>query len=282
MKNESILKMKMSANRIRSRIITTVLDYGDGHAGPSLSCTDILSVLYNGIMKIDEKNPKSTNRDYFILSAGHKCLALYATLIERGFEDEIAMRTYNFLDTKVPGHPDEEKFRGVDFSSGSLGHGLPLACGVALSMKLKDKTNLVFVLMGDGEHGEGTVWESASFASHHKLDNIIAIVDRNYLQINGTTAQIQNIEPLKERYEAFGWSVRIVNGNSVEELYKCLSAVPFEKEKPSLIIANTIKGKGLSFAENNADYHHWNPKDPKEIAIAREDVLKLDKEVFTL
>jgi transketolase len=282
MKNESILKMKISANRIRSRIITTVLDYGDGHAGPSLSCTDILSVLYNGAMNIDPLDPKSPDRDYFILSAGHKCLALYAALIDRGYEDESILKTYNRLDTKVPGHPDEQKFRGVDFSSGSLGHGLPLGSGVALSMKLKRKINRVFVLMGDGEHGEGSVWESASFASHHKLDNLIAIVDRNHLQINGTTEQIQSIEPLKERYEAFGWSVRTVNGNDIEELYEVLYSVPFEKNKPSLIIANTIKGKGLSFAENNVDYHHWNPKDPKEIAIAREDVRKLDEEVFTL
>lgn len=282
MKNESILKMKSSANRIRSRIITTVLDYGDGHAGPSLSCADILSVLYNGVMNIDEKNPKSPDRDYFILSAGHKCLALYAALIEKGYEDESVMQTYNRLDTKVSGHPDEQKFRGVDFSTGSLGHGLPLACGVAKAMKLKNRMNRVFVLMGDGEHGEGSVWESASFASHHKLDNIIAIVDRNHLQINGTTEQIQSIEPLKERYKAFGWSVKTVDGNNIEELYEALYSLPFKKNKPSLIIANTIKGKGLSFAENNVDYHHWNPKDPKEIAMAREDARKLDEEVFTL
>ena len=282
MKNESILKMKSCANHVRSRIITTVLDYGEGHAGPALSCTDILSVLYNGAMNIDPSDPENPDRDYFILSAGHKCLALYATLIQRGFEDESVLKTYNRLDTKVPGHPDEQKFSGIDFSTGSLGHGLPLACGVATSMKLKTKNNRVFVLMGDGEQGEGSVWESASFASHHKLDNIIAIIDRNHLQINGTTEQIQSIEPLKERYEAFGWSVRTVNGNDIEELYEALYSIPFEKNRPSLIIANTIKGKGLSFAENNVDYHHWNPKDPDEIAIAREDVRKLDEEVFTL
>jgi transketolase len=281
MKNETILKMKISANRIRSRVITTVLDNGDGHAGPSLSCADILSVLYNGAMNIDCKDPKSQDRDYFILSAGHKCLALYAALIESGFEDESVMKTYNQLDTKVPGHPDEGKFRGVDFSTGSLGHGLPLACGVAMAMKLRHKINRVFVLMGDGEHGEGSIWESASFASHHKLDNIIAIIDRNHLQINGSTEQIQRIEPLKERYEAFGWSIKTVDGNNIDELYPALYQVPFETGKPSLIIANTIKGKGLSFAENNVDYHHWNPKDPKEIATAREDVRKLDEEVFT-
>lgn len=281
MKNESILKMRISANRIRSRIITTVLDYGDGHAGPSLSCADILSVLYNGAMNINSETPKCPDRDYFILSAGHKCLALYAVLVEKGFEDESIMKTYNSLGTKVPGHPDEGKFRGIDFSSGSLGHGLPLACGVALSMKLRNKVNRVFVLMGDGEQGEGSIWESASFASHHKLDNIVAIVDRNHLQINGTTDQIQRTEPLKERYEAFGWSVKTVDGNNIEELYEVLYSLPFEENKPSLVIANTIKGKGLSFAENNVEYHHWNPKNPEEIAIAREDVRKLDEEVFT-
>lgn len=280
MKDNLIIKMKQNANRIRIRIITSVLDYGDGHAGPSLSCADILIVLYYGVMNVYPEDPKNENRDYFILSAGHKCLALYAVLIEKGFENEIALTSYNRLNTKVPGHPDESKFRGIDFSTGSLGHGLPLACGVAVSLKLRKKDNRVFVLMGDGEQGEGSVWEGASFASHHKLDNIIAIIDRNHLQINGTTEQIQSIEPLKLRYEAFGWSVKTVNGNDIEELYEALSSVPFEIGKPSLLIANTVKGKGLSFAENNINYHHWNPKDSKEIAIAREDVRKLEEEVF--
>ncbi|MEI7667491.1 MAG: transketolase, partial [Erysipelotrichaceae bacterium] len=205
---------------------------------------------------------------------------LYSALIEKGFEDESILDTYNQLDSKVPGHPDEQKFRGIDFSTGSLGHGLGLACGVAIAKKLKKQDNRVFVLMGDGEHGEGSVWESASVASQHKLDNIIAIVDRNKLQINGSTEQIQSLEPLKQRYEAFGWSVKEVDGNNVEELDYWLSKVPFETNKPSLIIAKTVKGKGLSFAENNAEYHHWNPKDPHEIEVARADVRKLIEEVF--
>jgi transketolase len=276
---DSIKQMKASANRIRASVITTVLDHGDGHAGPSLSSADILSVLYNGILKVDPQNPNMKNRDYFILSAGHKCLALYAALIEAGFEEASVMDSYNQMDTKVPGHPDEGKFKGVDFSTGSLGHGLALACGVAIGMKLNRQKNRAFVLMGDGEHGEGSIWESASFASHHKLDNVVAIVDRNHLQINGTTEQIQSLEPLKQRYEAFGWSVKTVDGHDIEELYKTFKKIPFEKGKPSLVIANTIKGKGLSFAENNADYHHWNPKNPQEIETARNDVRKLLAEV---
>jgi len=278
--DQIVKQMKRSANHIRVRIINACLEHGDGHAGSSLSCADILSVLYTDILRVDVKEPKNPKRDYFILSAGHKCLALYATLIEKGFEDPSIMDTYNQLDSKVPGHPDEQKFKGIDFSTGSLGHGLGLACGVAIAKKLQNQDNRIFVLMGDGEHGEGSVWESASVATQHKLDNIIAIVDRNKLQINGSTEQIQSLEPLKQRYEAFGWSVQEVDGNSVEALNACFHKVPFEIGKPSLVIARTIKGKGLSFAENKAEYHHWNPKDPIEIAAAKEDVRKLIEEGF--
>jgi len=277
--SSAVSKAKAMAPRIRSHIIKACLKNGDGHAGPSLSCTDILATLYGGeILKVDAKNPKWRERDYFILSAGHKCLALYGALIEAGFEKPEVMASYNQMDTRIPGHPDADKFRGVDVSTGSLGHGLAIACGLAKGWKLKGTDNMVYVLMGDGEQGEGSVWESASVAAHHQLNNIVAIVDKNRLQINGTTEEVQKTDTLKDRYESFGWKVLRVDGHQIESLYKVLSAMPQQKGKPTLVIADTIKGKGLSFAEDNVNYHHWNPKDPDEIRIAEDHLIQLNKE----
>lgn len=267
------------AYTIRKHIIETCINYGEGHAGPSLSCADIMAVLYIGIMKVDANKPKDENRDYFILSAGHKCLALYAALIEKGFEKESILQTYNKLDSLVPGHPDSSKFRGIDFSTGSLGHGLSIACGISKGLKIKKKENRVFVLMGDGEQGEGSIWEAASFAAHHKLDNLVAIIDRNHLQINGRTNEVLSTESLEERYKAFGWNVKIVNGHDVEKLYEILEKGSNYDNKPTMVIANTIKGRGLSFAENNVSYHHWHPQDEGEIKQALLD-LKLLKERY--
>lgn len=267
------------AYKIRKHIIETCINYGEGHAGPSLSSADIMAVLYFSILNVDVLNPKDKNRDYFILSAGHKCLALYATLVEKGFEEVDVLHTYNQLGTLVPGHPDATKFRGIDFSTGSLGHGLPLACGVSKGLKIMGMKNRVFVLMGDGEQGEGSVWEAAGFAAHHKLDNIIAIIDRNHLQINGRTEEVLSTDSLEERYKAFGWHVIIANGHDVENLYDSFDEAFSCKGKPTIIIANTIKGKGLSFAENNVSYHHWHPKEESEINQALND-LKLLQERY--
>lgn len=260
-----IESIEKKAFNIRKHIVNTVINNGDGHAGPSLSCTDILATLYFGVMDIKVDEPKWTQRDRFILSAGHKCLGLYGTLIEKGFEKSEVMGTYNELESFVPGHPDMKKFTGVDFSSGALGHGLPIGSGMALSARLRGNENRVFVLMGDGEQGEGSNWEAAMFASHHGLDNLIGIIDRNGLQINGSTREVLDTQDLREKYLAFGWSVKVVDGHDIEELLKTFQSVPFQKGKPSMIIANTIKSKGMPFAEGNVKYHHWNPgKDSKE------------------
>jgi transketolase len=228
---------------------------------------------------VDADNPAWDGRDYFVLSAGHKCLALYGALVELGFEAPEVMDTYNQMDTPIPGHPDADKFRGVDVSTGSLGHGLAIACGLAKGWKLRGRDNKVYVLMGDGEQGEGSVWESASVAAHHGLDNIVAIIDKNRLQINGTTEQVQQTDQLKTRYESFGWDVETVNGHEIDSIYAALTC-PGQSDKPRLIIAETIKGKGLSFAENNVNYHHWNPKDPEEIKRAMADLGRLEKEAL--
>jgi len=260
--------LEKEAFQIRRHVVNTIVNNGEGHGGPALSCADILSVLYFGVMNVDPKNPKWEDRDRFLLSAGHKCLGLYGALVEKGFVPEDVLNTYNKLGTPVPGHPDMKKLKGVDFSTGSLGHGLPLGNGMALAAKLDGKSYKVYVLMGDGEQGEGSVWEAAAFASHKKLDNLVAILDRNGLQINGTTKQVLNTCDLADRYKAFGWSVKVVDGHDVKSLYETLSAAPFEPGKPSMVVANTIKGKGLSFAENNYKYHHWHPgKEEAEQAL---------------
>ncbi|QCT71659.1 transketolase [Eubacterium maltosivorans] len=275
---DKIELIERKAFNIRNDIVKTIIENGDGHAGPSLSCTDILATLYFGVMKVDVNKPKWEKRDRLILSAGHKCLALYAALIEKGFESERVLHSYNHLGTIVPGHPDMKKFRGVDFSSGALGHGLPIGCGMALDAKLKSHDNRVFVLMGDGEQGEGSNWEAAMFAAHHKLDNLVAIIDRNGLQINGTTKEVLNSADLAEKYKSFGWAVEVVDGHDVAAMLEIFERTPAQAGKPTMVIANTIKSKGMSFAENNVKYHHWNPgRDSEEARQALVDLHNYQK-----
>lgn len=247
------------AHRVRWHIEETVVNHGEGHAGPSLSCTDILAVLYNDVMRYDPANPAWENRDRLLLSGGHKCLALYGALVEAGFCEKCILDEYNKLHSRVPAHPDMKKMPGVDFSTGSLGHGLPIACGMAMAARLDKRDYRVFVIMGDGEHGEGSVWEAASLAAAKKLDNIVGILDRNGLQINGTTKEVHDTSPLEERYRAFGWEVRVVDGHDVAKLHELLSAAPLAKGKPTMIVCNTIKSKGMPFAEGKVAYHHWHP-----------------------
>ena len=256
------------AFNIRKHIINTIINNGEGHAGGALSCADVLSVLYMGVMKNDPKVPNGKNDDKFLLSAGHKCLALYGALVEKGIIDKSVLDTYNQLGSHVPSHPDMTKLPGVDFSTGSLGHGLPVGSGLALAAKMQNKDYKTYVLMGDGEQGEGSIWEAVGFAAQKKLDNLVAIIDENGLQINGTTEEVLKPTPYEDRYASFGWAVKVIDGNSVKEIYEALNSIPFEVGKPSLIMAKTIKGKGLSFLENNINYHHWNPgKEESEKAL---------------
>lgn len=242
--------LEKSALAIRKAIVTAIVSNGEGHAGSALSCADILSVLFFGIIGESDK---------FLLSAGHKCLALYGALIEKGVVEESVLKTYNMLGTKVPGHPDAGKLSGVEFNTGSLGHGLPLGCGYALAARMKGEDYKTYVLMGDGEQGEGSNWEAAAFAALRGLDNLVAIIDENGLQINGKTADISKPTDFEDRYRAFGWSVKTADGHDVKSLYETLRSAPFEKGKPSMVVAKTVKGKGISFMENDAKYHHWHP-----------------------
>ncbi len=250
-------ELEKHAYYIRRHIVHTIATNGEGHAGGAMSSVDIIATLFFGIMNYLPDDP--INRDKLLLSGGHKCLALYGALVEQGLIKKAELKTYNQLGTLVPGHPDATKICSIDFSTGSLGHGLPLGCGYALSAKKQALSYKTYVIMGDGEQEEGSVWESAAFAAQNHLENLIAVIDENTLQINGRTDEICKPTSFEDRYGAFGWSVRSVDGHDVGSLYDAFSAVPFEAGKPSMIVAKTTKGKGLSIIEDNIKYHHWNP-----------------------
>jgi len=239
-----------------SRIkVVKMMRNGSVHVGGALSSLDILTLLYSKILNHDPKNPKWNERDRFILSAGHKAVALYAVLQDLGYFDESLLWTYHKFDSFLPEHP-EIKVPGVEFPTGALGHGLAAGNGMAIAAKIDKKRYRVFVLLGDGECEEGSVWEAALAASKYKLDNLIAIVDKNGLQVNGPTKEIMDTDDLCEKFTAFGWAVQSVNGHDYLELNKCFSELPFAKQRPSLIIAHTVKSKGIDFAENDFHTHH--------------------------
>jgi len=246
------------AKEIRKKVLKMVFDSRTSHLGSSLSAVDILTVLYFKILKIDPKNPLDENRDRFILSKGHAAAALYAALAERGFFPKEILDGYCRDGGKLPGHSTRGCVPGVEVSTGSLGHGLPMGAGMAIAAKNDGKNYRIFILMSDGECEEGSVWEAALFASHHQLDNLIGIIDYNKLQAFGRTNEILNLEPLKKKWEDFGWKVKEVDGHSFSEIEESLSKIPFEKGKPSLLICHTIKGKGVSFIEDKLEWHYKN------------------------
>ncbi len=268
------LELEGKALALRERVLRMIKASGSGHLGGALSATEIMTALYFRTMKVDPKKPDWEDRDRFILSAGHKCLILYAALSEKGFLPDEYLDTYGDLKSPLPGHPSMQKQPGVEANTGALGHGLSIAGGMAMGLKAQKKNNNVYVLMGDGEQAEGSNWEAAAAASFHKLDNLIAFVDRNGLQIGGKTTEVMSYEPLEDRWAAFGWSVKTIDGNDIEAVTAALDAVPFEKGKPSVIIADTVKSKGLSFAEGNAAYHYWKAN-ADELAAADADLKKM-------
>lgn len=239
-----------TAKKVRKKVLKMIFDSQMSHIGSSLSCVDILTVLYFAALK---------DKDKFILSKGHAASALYAVLAEKGFFPEEILKTYCQNEGKLLGHSTKDCVPGVEVSTGSLGHGLAMGAGMALAKKYDGQNERVFVLMSDGECDEGSVWEAAMFSSHHKLDNLIGIIDYNKIQAMGKTNEVVNLEPLAEKWQAFGWQVKEIDGHNFSEIENVLSEVPFEKEKPSLIIAHTIKGKGISFMENKLEWHYKSP-----------------------
>ncbi len=263
---------------LRKNIVRMIKAGGSGHAGGALSMTEVAAALYFKIMKIDPKNPSLRDRDRFVLSAGHKALILYAVLAERGFFDKSILDTYQALDSKLAGHPSMHKLPGVEASTGALGHGLSIAGGMAMGLRMDGLASKVYVVMGDGELAEGSNWEAAAAASNHGLDNLLVFVDRNGLQISGKTVDVMNYEPLEERWRSFGWSVRTIDGHDLKAIVEAAAAAPFEKGKPSVVIANTVKAKGLSFAEGNAEYHYWTAT-KEELEQADRDLKKIEADL---
>ena len=270
------LSLKEKALQIRKNVLRLIKAGRAGHVGGALSSADIITALYFKLMRVDPKNPSWRERDRFVLSAGHKCLALYAALAERGYFDKSVLDTYGSLNSKLPGHPDMHKLPGVETNTGALGHGLSIGGGMALGLKMEKIDARVYVLMGDGELAEGSNWEAAAAASHHKLDNLLVFVDRNTLQISGRTVEVMGYEPLDARWTAFGWSARQINGHDIEQIVNNATDIPFEKGKPSVIIANTVKSKGFSFAEDRASYHYWKAT-PEEIQQAENDLVEIER-----
>jgi transketolase len=275
---QEILKLEYTALNIRRDILRLIRAGEAGHVGGALSSVEIMTALFFNLLHIDPEYPNWPQRDRFVLSAGHKCLVLYAALAERGFFDKSVLDTYGALDSRIPGHPNMHKLPGVETNTGALGHGLSIAGGMALGLRLDKSPAKVYVLMGDGELAEGSNWEAASAASMHKLDNLIVFVDRNKLQISGPTIQVMSYEPLDERWRSFGWSVRTLDGHNMETIINNVNQAPFEMGKPSVIIADTIKSKGLSFAEGKVSYHYWKAT-PEEMEEAERDLDNIEKQL---
>ena len=243
----------------RRNIIHWIKQAGAGHTGGSLSCTDILNVLYNRILNVTPANFSAATRDRYVQSKGHSVEALFAVLADKGFFDASELSTLCQYQSHFVGHPTR-KVPGVEQNTGGLGHGLPLCAGMAIGGKLDSASYRVFTLLGDGELAEGSNWEAAMAASHYQLDNLTVIVDCNSLQITGRTHDVMNNEPLAEKFSAFGWAVRTVDGHNFDELTNALST-PLKTNKPSAIIARTTKGKGISFIEDVPKWHHRVPTD---------------------
>jgi transketolase len=248
--------LKEKAKNIRRQVLEMIYKSSGAHIGSSLSCVDILTFLYFKLLNIYPENPAAENRDRFILSKGHAAAALYAVLSGRGFFEQKCLEDYCQDETKLAGHSIRQPALGIEASTGSLGHGLSMAVGMALAAKRDNKNHRVFVLLSDGECQEGPVWEAALFAGHNKLDNLIAIIDYNKIQAMGRVEEILSLEPLRKKWEDFNWSVKEADGHNFEELEQSFFQIPFEKGRPSLLIAHTIKGKGVSFLENKLISHY--------------------------
>jgi len=252
-------RLEEKARAIRRDIIRMVGAAGSGHPGGSLSAVEVLTALYFHVMRLDPARPDWAERDRFILSKGHAAPALYAVLAERGYFPVAELTTLRRLGSSLQGHPDMKKVPGVEMSTGSLGQGLSAACGMALAARLDKADWRVYVLLGDGENEEGQVWEAAMAAAHYRLDNLTAYLDYNRLQIDGPIRSVMNPEPLADKWKAFGWNVLSVDGHNFKEILEATEAARAVSGQPSIIICHTVKGKGVSFMENQADWHGKAP-----------------------
>lgn len=258
---KNVEKLKEIANNIRIDIIEQIHSAQSGHPGGALSCADILTVLYFNQMNINPKEPNAEGRDRFILSKGHASAALYSTLANRGYFEKSELKSFRNINSILQGHPDMNKVVGVDMTTGSLGQGLSVANGIALASKLDKAGIRVYCLVGDGELEEGQIWEAAMTSCQYKLDNLCVIVDNNNLQIDGTIEEVMSSYPINEKFESFGFNVINTDGHDIEKLIECFNKAKQVKGKPTVIIAKTIKGKGVSFMENQVGWHGKAPND---------------------
>ncbi len=266
---EVIRMLKERSIKQRKLILEMIFTAKAGHTGGSLSCLDILNVLYNYVMDISPENFSEIVRDHYIHSKGHSVEALYAVLADNGFFGFEYLNSIETYRSDFIGHPTR-KVPGIEQNTGALGHGLSVAVGIALAAKLDHRENRAFTILGDGELTEGSIWEASASAAHYHLDNLIAIIDRNKLQITGKTEDTMAMEPLEDKFKAFGFAVRTVDGHNVTDLVDVFDNLPFEKGKPNLIIAKTIKGKGVSFMENKVEWHHHVPTEEEYILALKE------------
>jgi transketolase len=271
MEKSRITELKKIAENIRLGVIESTHAAASGHPGGSLSIADIMAYLYFEEMNVDPTNPKDENRDRFVLSKGHTAPALYSTLAVKGFFPFDELTTLRQADSRLQGHPDMKGIPGVDMTTGSLGLGISAACGMALAGKLNGKDYRVYTVLGDGESEEGQVWEASMFANHYKLDNLCVIIDYNKLQIDGPVAEVIGPAPFEPKLEAFGYNVITIDGHDFNQIEKAFNGAKACKGRPTAIVANTVKGKGVSFMENKVNWHGAAPKDP-DYAIAVEEL----------
>lgn len=274
MDKQELKQLKKNATLIRKHIIEEVHSAASGHPGGSLSCTDILTVLYFHEMRVDTQNPKWEDRDRFVLSKGHCAPALYGALAEKGFFPKEELLKFRHIDSYLQGHPSMKDVPGVDMSTGSLGQGISAAVGMAMAGKLDNKDYRVYTILGDGEIQEGQVWEACMAAAHYKLDNLTAFLDHNGLQIDGKITDVMSPETVEEKFKAFGWKVINVNGHDYAQIIEAIEEAKKAKGVPTMIVADTIKGKDVSFMENAAGWHGTAPnKEQRDQAIAELDAI---------
>ena len=264
-------QLEIAATKVRMGVIEGVYNAKAGHPGGSLSVADTLTYLYNNRMNVDPANPEMADRDRLVLSKGHTAPALYACLAHRGFFPVEELKTLRKIDSRLQGHPVRGKVPGVDMSTGSLGQGISAACGMALSGKISNDTYKVYAVLGDGEIQEGQVWEAAMFAAHYQLDNLVAVVDNNGLQIDGKIGDVMSPYPIDEKFAAFGWHVIVINGHDFDEIEKAFNEAETVLNKPTVIIQRSTKGKGVSYMENQCGWHGKAPN-AEEYAKAMEEL----------
>ena len=268
--NSEVKNLEKIAKDIRKKIFLTIYNAGSGHIAPAFSCVELMVALYYKTLNVSANNIKSDNRDRFVLGKGHACVGLYTILAEKGIIDKNELKNLCKPDCILGGHPESHLIPGVEMSTGSLGHGLSYSAGLAYAGKMDNKDYRVFTLLSDGECQEGSIWEAIMFASHHKLDNLVAIVDHNKLQSLDRVENIVSLAPFAERWRAFGWDVKEINGHNMSEVTEALSEIPFSNGKPSVIIANTIKGKGISFMESVPIWHYRLPNEEELKIVLKE------------